>query len=79
MKKCGDCQCDMIENCQIDGKHSFDVDVKQRVDITVSIPTGQKTSFLGIPCETSDRCGLKARVCPRCGKVELYVDFGRQR
>ena len=79
MKKCDDCQCDMIENCQIGGRHPFDVDVKQRVDITVSIPTGQKTSFLGIPCETSNRYGLKARVCPRCGKVELYADFGRER
>lgn len=33
MKKCDDCQCDMIENCQIGGRHPFDVDVKQRVDI----------------------------------------------
>ena len=79
MKKCQDCNCDMIENCSISGKHPFEVDFNQRVDISVSIPTGQKKGFLGIPCETSNRYGLKARVCPQCGKIELYADFNQQR
>lgn len=68
MKKCQDCNFDMIENCSISGKHPFEVDFNQRVDISVNIPTGQKKSFLGIPCETSNRYGLKARVCPNAEK-----------
>ncbi len=79
MKKCNDCNCEMIENCSISGKHPFESDFRQRVDISVNIPTGQKNSFLGIPYESSNRCALKARVCPQCGKVELYADFGQQR
>lgn len=79
MKQCTDCRCNMIENCSISGRHPFEVDVKQRVDISVSIPIGQKSSFLGIPYEASNRCSLKARVCPQCGKVELYADLGQPR
>ena len=79
MKKCDDCGCEMIENCSLSGKHPYEVDVKQRVDISVNIPTGEKTNFLGIPCEVSNRYGVKARVCPRCGKIELYADFSQRR
>ena len=42
------------------------------------IPTGRKSSFLGIPYEVSDCYALKARVCPKCGKIELYADFGEK-
>ncbi len=80
MKQCTDCRCNMIENCSISGKHPFEVDFKQRVDdISVNIPSGQKSSFLGIPYEAANRCSLKARVCPQCGKVELYADLGQPR
>lgn len=79
MKKCSDCNCEMIDDCLITGKHPYVSDFRQRVDISVSIPTGQKNSFPGIPYEASDRCALKASVCPECGKVELYADLGQQR
>lgn len=79
MKKCSDCNCEMIDDCPITGKHPYVSDFRQRVDISVSIPTGQKNSFPGIPCEAADRCELKARVCPKCGKVELYADLSQQR
>ena len=79
MKQCRDRNCDMLENCSISGKHPFEVDFKQRVDIAVNIPTGEKTSFLGIPYEKSNRYSPKARVCPQCGRIELYADFSQQR
>ena len=79
MKKCNDCNCDMIENCSINGKHPFEVDFKSRVDISVNIPAGRGTNIFGMPCEMSNRYALKARVCPQCGKVELYADFGNRR
>ncbi len=61
MKKCSDCHCDMIENCSISGKHPFEVDVKQRVDLLVNIPMGRKNSFLGIPCEATSRYALQGK------------------
>ena len=79
MKKCSDCNCDMIENCTISGEHPYEVSVDKRVDISVNIPTGQKASFLGVQYETANRYGLKARVCPQCGKIELYADFTQRR
>ena len=78
MKKCNNCNCDMIENCSISGKHPFDVGIDQRVDISLNIPTGRKSSFLGIPYEVSDCYALKAMVCPKCGKIELYADFNER-
>lgn len=62
----------MIDDCPITGKHPYVSDFRQRVDISVSIPTDQKNSLPGVPCEAADRCALKARVCPKCGKIELY-------
>lgn len=78
MKKCNDCNCEMIENCSLSGKHPFEVDFSERVDISVSIPTGKKGSFLGISYDIPNICELKARICPKCGKVELYTDFDPQ-
>ena len=78
MKKCNDCNCDMIGNCLISGKHPFEVGIDQRVDISLNIPTGRKSSFLGIPYEVSDSYALKARVCPKFGKIELFADFGEK-
>lgn len=57
MKKCNDCNCDMIENCSISGKHPFEVGIDQRVDISLNILTGRKSSFLGIPYEVIEKAG----------------------
>lgn len=75
MKKCNECNCDMIDNCSIKGKHPFEIDVKERVDLSIHIPTGEKRSFLGIPYDVSNQFGLKARICPKCGKIELYAEL----
>lgn len=56
----------------------FEVGIDQRVDISSNVPTGRKSSFLGIPYEVSDCYALKARACPKCGKIELYADFGEK-
>lgn len=75
MKKCNECNCDMIDNCSIKGKHPFEVDVKERVDISIHIPTGEKRSFFGIPYDVSNQYEVKARICPKCGKIELYAQL----
>ena len=47
----------MIENCSISGKHPFEVGIDQRVDISLNIPTGRKSSFLGIPYKVIEKQG----------------------
>ena len=74
MKKCSDCNVEMIEDCVIDGQHPFELGVDGEVDISVHIPTNEKASFLGIKFDKNISLNVKARVCPQCGKVELYVD-----
>ena len=74
MKKCSECNVEMIDNCVIDGQHPFELGVDGEVDISVHIPTNEKGSFLGIKYDKNISLNVKARVCPGCGKVELYID-----
>ncbi len=62
MKQCKDCNTEMIE-AEILGKHPFKVGFESRVNIFVETD------------EDIGRNELKAIVCPKCGKVELYVDL----
>ena len=75
MKKCSECNIDMINNCVIEGQHPFELGVDGRTDISIHVPTNEKGSFLGIKYDKTFDLNLKARVCPKCGKVELYVDL----
>jgi hypothetical protein len=74
MKKCNECNIEMIENASVSGElmHEIGHDAKSR--IFINIPTGRKTSFLGLNIDETIRETLKARVCPNCGKVEMYVE-----
>ena len=73
MKKCLDCNFYMRE-ASIEGQHPFELGVDGRSNIRIKIPTGEKGSFLGMEIDKTITEELKARVCPKCGKVELYVD-----
>lgn len=77
MKKCNDCNVEMIENAKIEGQHPFEVGVDGRTDISIHIPTGEQGSFLGIKFNKENILKPLARVCPKCGKVELYVDVDK--
>ena len=74
MKKCNECNIEMINNCVIEGQHPFEIGVDGKSNISIHIPTNEKESFLGINYDKTIKLKLKARVCPNCGKVELYVD-----
>lgn len=74
MKKCTDCNIEMIENCIIEGQHPFEIGVDGRTDISIHIPTNEKGSFLGIKYDKRKKIPLKARICPNCGKVELCIN-----
>ena len=75
MKKCIDCNEEMIDNCKIEGYIPFtSVSDTSHVDITLNVPTGETGSFLGMKYNKTNKYQLKSRVCPKCGKVENYID-----
>ena len=73
MKKCSDCNVEMIEGCKIEGQHPFELGADGRTDISIHVPTGEKSKFFGITYDVTNRHELKARMCPKCGKIELYA------
>ena len=75
MKKCSDCNVEMIDNCRVDGQHAFEIGEDGRSDLFLKISTGEKSSFIGIPFDVMNNYKIKARVCPKCGKVEMYVNL----
>ena len=79
MKKCSECNCDMIDDCKIKGQLSFEVGMNGVSRISIEIPTGEmKKSIFGFQYNEMDIHELKARVCPECGKTELYIDIKKQ-
>lgn len=74
MKKCSDCNVEMIEGW-IEGQHPFEIGVDGRTDISVHIKTGEKRKFLGLEIDSTISKKLKARICPKCGKVETYIEI----
>ena len=76
MKKCLDCDFYMRE-ARIEGQHPFEIGVDGQSDIRIFVPTGERTNFFGIE---TDKCiveKVKTRVCPKCGKVEMYIDTSK--
>lgn len=74
MKKCTECNVEMFENGTIEGQHPFEIGMDGHTDIRVSIPTDEKTSFLGLKLDKRITARPKVRICPNCGKIELYID-----
>ena len=79
MKECENCKVEMKENVEIIGKHPFQLGVDSISTIYVSYNDGVKEvkGMFGKVKEEENYCDseVKARVCPKCGKVELYVDL----
>ncbi len=65
MKICSDCNVQMIENIPVEGQHLFEVGASGSSRIELRVPGS------GI---FARKVELKSRLCPQCGKVELYVD-----
>lgn len=73
MKKCSECDVEMLDGRLYGKPRRMDMDH----DINkfyVDVQTGQSTSFLGFEMEATRKARLMAKVCPICGKVELYID-----
>ncbi len=79
MKKCSDCNAEMIDNVELYGQHPFELGVDGESELLVSFVDGKTTvkGLFGSEKEKDNICEytLKARVCPKCGKVELYIDL----
>ncbi len=79
MKKCKDCNVEMIEDAKITGQHPFEIGVDGLSNIFISFVNGKKevTNIFGKTKEKEIRCNkeLKARICPKCGKVEFYINM----
>jgi len=74
MKKCSECNVEMIEGAKLKGKLNFEVGADSKSKIYLDLPTGNSIDFLGMKLDVGNRTELFARVCPKCGKVELYIE-----
>ena len=79
MKKCNDCNIEMVENAKINGQHPFELGIEGASDIFISFTNGKREvkNIFGKIKEKENyyEKELKARICPNCGKVELYVEI----
>lgn len=71
MKKCTECNVEMVEDVKISSQLHVEVGPSSQSTIYLNIPTGKK--FLGF--DRTTRVEPLARICPKCGKVELYVNI----
>lgn len=78
MKKCSECNIEMIENAKIEGQHPFEIGMDGSSDIFVEFSNNEHEvkGLFGKTKMKSDFHSLevKARICPNCGKVELYIN-----
>ena len=70
--KCEKCNVEMIDG-SLYGKPRF-IDIDHDIDkFYISIKTSKKTSVLGLEVDETKKIKLNVKVCPKCGKVEMYV------
>ena len=73
MKICKDCNVEMIEDTNIHTDYVGGVDFETQIYLDYADDeNGSKMLFSN---KKVSRKKVKARVCPKCGKVELYVDL----
>ena len=74
MKKCEKCNVEMLEG-YLYGKPRY-IDIDHDINkFYFNVKTGEKENVFGIPIDKTKRYRLNSYVCPKCGKVESYVDL----
>ena len=63
---CDRCNVGMIEDLKIEGQHPFEIGIDGSSELLVY--TKGKSIFM----KSNE---VKCRMCPKCGKVELYIDI----
>ena len=73
MKKCNDCNVEMVEAERLHTDYVGGARMEERIYVDYDDEENGFTPLLG-----NKKISIKmvrARVCPQCGKVELYVDL----
>ena len=79
MKECSECNCEMIDDCKVVGQHPLEFSPKEKTYVSILVPTGKKITLLGMQVDATNKFRLKARMYPKCGKIELYADLTNSR
>ncbi len=73
MKRCSECNIEMLDG-NLYGEPRF-IDMDHDIDkFYVKIKTGNTTSFLGFNIDETKTLKLNVKICPNCGKVEMYIN-----
>ena len=73
MKKCSDCNIEMVEDTSLHTNHIGGVKYEEQIYLDYKDDeNGFKMPFSSKKISINR---VKARICPNCGKVELYVDL----
>ncbi len=72
MKKCNDCNIEMIEDASLHTDYVGGVSFEEQIYVDYEDEENGHKMLLGNKKMSIKR--VKARVCPKCGKVELYVN-----
>ena len=73
MKRCSDCNIEMVENTNLHTDYVGGVKFEEQLYLDYDDEiNGSKMLFSN---KKVSKRRIKARVCPACGKVELYVDI----
>ena len=79
MKMCSDCNVVMIDNCELEGQLKFKLGADGESRVSLTVPTGENASLFGLPIDVRKEACIRGRMCPNCGKVELYVNLNELR
>ena len=73
MKKCNDCNIEMIEGDSLHTNYVGGVSFEEQIYLDYEDEeNGTKMLFSN---KKISKRRVKARICPNCGKVELYIDL----
>ncbi len=77
MKKCESCQAEMLEDVNLHTDYVGGYSFEEEIFVTYVTGSHFGKDLFGREREVEDMATkrVKARVCPQCGKVELYVDL----
>ena len=73
MKKCKDCNIEMIDGDNLHTDYVGGVDFNEQIYIDYEDEEYGSKRLLTNKKYSTKR--IKGRICPKCGKVELYVDL----
>ena len=73
MKKCKDCNIEMIEDTNLHTDYVGGVKFEEQIYVDFNDEVNGVKPLLKKKIISTQR--VKARVCPNCGQVELYVDL----